>query len=300
MSRAGVTLPAEGEYGVGMVFCARERSRMACQEEIERAVRAEGQILLGWRDVPVDNSVLGDSVKQSEPVIRQIFIGRGPDVLVTDALERKLYIIRKRSGHAIQRLHLKHGKEFYVPSFSARTLVYKVCSLRPGRQFLSGPAGSPRRLGAGSGASAVSTNTFPTWDLSHPFRFIAHNGEINTLRGNVNGYAPARRGFPRQCWAQIAESLALIYDGQSDSASFDNALELLVMGGYSLAHAMMLMIPEAWEKHALMDENRRAFYEYHAAMMEPWTARRGGVHRRPPDRRHAGQKRSAAGALPGD
>ena len=273
MSRAGISLPAEGEYGVGMVFLPRESaSRMACQEEIERAVRAEGQVLLGWRDVPVDNSVLGESVKEVEPVIRQIFIGRGPDVLVTDALERKLYIIRKRSGHAIQRLHLKHGKEFYVPSFSARTIVYKGL-------LLADQVGNfYRDLQDSRVVSALalvhqrfSTNTFPTWDLSHPFRFIAHNGEINTLRGNVNWIRAREKGISSAVLgADLQKVWPLIYDGQSDSASFDNALELLVMGGYSLAHAMMLMIPEAWEKHALMDENRRAFYEYHAAMMEPW------------------------------
>ncbi len=273
MARQGVTLPAEGEYGVGMVFLPQESaSRMACQEEIERAVRAEGQVLLGWRDVPVDNSVLGESVKEVEPVIRQIFIGRGTDVLVTDALERKLYIIRKRSGHAIQRLRLKHGKEFYVPSFSARTLVYKGLLLADQVGNYYRDLQDPRVVSALALVhQRFSTNTFPTWDLSHPFRFIAHNGEINTLRGNVNWIRAREQGI---CSAVLGADLAkiwpLIYDGQSDSASFDNALELLVMGGYSLAHAMMLMIPEAWEKHAAMDENRRAFYEYHAAMMEPW------------------------------
>ncbi|HUW39097.1 MAG TPA: glutamate synthase large subunit [Rhodocyclaceae bacterium] len=273
MAKQGVGLPPEGEYGVGMVFLPRESaSRMACQEEIERAVRAEGQVLLGWRDVPVDNSVLGESVKEVEPVIRQIFIGRGTDVLVTDALERKLYIIRKRSGHAIQRLRLKHGKEFYVPSFSARTLVYKGLLLADQVGNYYRDLQDPRVVSALALVhQRFSTNTFPTWDLAHPFRFIAHNGEINTLRGNVNWIRAREKGISSAVLgADLQKVWPLIYDGQSDSASFDNALELLVMGGYSLAHAMMLMIPEAWEKHALMDENRRAFYEYHAAMMEPW------------------------------
>ncbi len=273
MAKQGIALPPVGEYGVGMVFLPRESaSRMACQEEIERAVRAEGQIVLGWRDVPVDNSVLGESVKLLEPVTRQIFIGRGPDVFVTDALERKLYIIRKRSGHAIQALRLKHGKEFYVPSFSARTIVYKGLLLadQVGNYFLD-----LQNPGFESALALVhqrfSTNTFPTWDLAHPFRFIAHNGEINTLRGNVNWMRAREKGIASAVLGNDLQKVwPLIYDGQSDSASFDNALELLVMGGYSLAHAMMLMIPEAWEKHTLMDENRRAFYEYHAAMMEPW------------------------------
>ncbi|TRZ67065.1 MAG: glutamate synthase subunit alpha, partial [Rhodocyclaceae bacterium] len=269
----GIHLPPAGEYGVGMIFLPRESaSRMACQEEIERAVRAEGQVLLGWRDVPVDNSVLGASVKESEPVIRQLFVGRGTDVLVTDALERKLYIIRKRSGHAIQRLKLKHGKAFYVPSFSARTIVYKGLLLADQVENFYLDLQDTRVVSALALAhQRFSTNTFPTWDLAHPFRFIAHNGEINTLRGNVNWIRAREKGISSPVLgADLQKIWPLIYDGQSDSASFDNALELLVMGGYSLAHAMMLMIPEAWEKHAAMDENRRAFYEYHAAMMEPW------------------------------
>ncbi|MBP9801028.1 MAG: glutamate synthase subunit alpha, partial [Sterolibacterium sp.] len=273
MAKQGVTLPPAGEYGVGMAFLPRESaSRMACQEEIERAVRAEGQVVLGWRDVPVDPSVLGESVKAIEPVSRQVFIGRGPDVFVTDALERKLYIIRKRSGHAIQALSLKHGKEFYVPSFSTRTLVYKGLLLADQVGHYYRDLQDPRFVSALALVhQRFSTNTFPTWDLSHPFRFIAHNGEINTLRGNVNWMRAREKGISSAVLGNDLQKVwPLIYDDQSDSASFDNALELLVMGGYSLAHAMMMMIPEAWEKHTLMDENRRAFYSYHAAMMEPW------------------------------
>ncbi len=273
MTKQGVTLPPVGEYGVGMVFLPREEaSRMACQEEIERAVHSEGQVILGWRDVPVDNSVLGESVKLLEPVTRQIFIGRGHDVFVTDALERKLYIIRKRSGHAIQALQLKHGKEFYVPSFSARTIVYKGLLLADQVGNYYQDLMDPRFVSALAMVhQRFSTNTFPTWDLSHPFRFIAHNGEINTLRGNVNWIRAREKGISSAVLGSDLNKIwPLIYDGQSDSASFDNAFELLVMGGYSLAQAMMMMIPEAWEKHSLMDGNRRAFYEYHAAMMEPW------------------------------
>ena len=273
MSRQGVTLPPVGEYGVGMVFLPQEpASRLACEYEIERAIKDEGQVLLGWRDVPRDNSGLGESVRLIEPVIRQVFIGRGPDVTVSDSLERKLYVIRKSSGHAIQALRLAHGKEFYVPSMSARTIVYKG-------MLLAGQVGAYYRdLQDSRVESALalvhqrfSTNTFPTWDLSHPFRLIAHNGEINTLRGNVN-WIRARQGAISSpvLGADIRKLWPLIYDGQSDSASFDNALELLVMSGYSMAHAMMMLIPEAWDGHPLMDANRRAFYEYHAAMMEPW------------------------------
>ncbi len=271
--RQGLTLPAIGQYGVGMVFLPKEpASRMACEQEIERAVVGEGQILLGWRDVPTDNSGLSERTKEVEPIIRQVFIARGANDMDQDALERKLYIIRKRSGHAIQALKLRHGKEFYVPSMSSRTLVYKGMLLahQVGEYFLD--------LRDESMVSALamvhqrfSTNTFPTWDLAHPFRLICHNGEINTLRGNVNWIRARQHGIASTVLGDDLDKIwPLIYDGQSDSASFDNAIELLLMGGYPLAHAMMLMIPEAWAGNPLMDEDRRAFYEYHAALMEPW------------------------------
>ncbi len=271
--RQGLTLPAVGQYGVGMVFLPKEpASRMACEQEIERAVAGEGQILLGWRDVPTDNSGLSERTKEVEPIIRQVFIARGSNDMDQDALERKLYIIRKKSGHAIQALKLRHGKEFYVPSMSSRTLVYKGMLLahQVGEYFLD--------LRDESMVSALamvhqrfSTNTFPTWDLAHPFRVVCHNGEINTLRGNVNWIRARQHGIASSILgADLDKIWPLIYDGQSDSASFDNAIELLLMGGYPLAHAMMLMIPEAWAGNPLMDEDRRAFYEYHAALMEPW------------------------------
>ncbi|HEX2334738.1 MAG TPA: glutamate synthase central domain-containing protein, partial [Burkholderiales bacterium] len=273
MAKQGVKLPPAGQYGVGMVFLPRDpASRLACEYEIERAIKDEGQVLLGWRDVPVDNSDLAEPAKKLEPVIRQVFIGRGRRVTVTDALERKLYIIRKSSGHAIQALKLKHGKEFYVPSMSARTVCYKgmLLAYQVGEYYLD-----LKDARVESALALVhqrfSTNTFPSWDLAHPFRMICHNGEINTLRGNVN-WIRARQGAISSpiLGKDLDKIWPLIYDGQSDSASFDNALELLVMGGYSVAHAMMMMIPEAWENHTLMDPARRAFYEYHAAMMEPW------------------------------
>jgi glutamate synthase domain-containing protein 2/glutamate synthase domain-containing protein 1/glutamate synthase domain-containing protein 3 len=273
MAKQGVELPEAGEYGVGMVFLPQEpASRLACEQEIERAIRAEDQVLLGWRDVPRDSTVLGESVRRIEPVIRQVFIGEGPDVTVTDALERKLYVIRKRAGHAIQALRLEHGKEFYMPSLSARTIVYKGMLLADQVGSYYSDLRDPRLQSALALVhQRFSTNTFPTWDLAHPFRMIAHNGEINTLRGNVNWLRAREGAISSPVLGKDLEKLwPLIYPGQSDSASFDNALELLVMSGYSLTHAMMMLIPEAWEKHTLMDENRRAFYEYHAAMMEPW------------------------------
>jgi glutamate synthase (NADPH) large chain len=274
MARQGVTLPPAGEYGVGMIFLPKEHaSRLACEQELERTVKAEGQVVLGWRDVPVDRTMkMSPAVKASEPVIRQIFIGRGKDIMVTDALERKLYVIRKTASHRIQALKLKHGKEYFVPSMSARTVVYKGL-------LLAGQVGLYYRdLQDERVVSALalvhqrfSTNTFPAWELAHPYRLIAHNGEINTVKGNVN-WLNARTGAiaSHMLGDDLPKLWPLIYPGQSDTASFDNCLELLVMAGYPLVHAVMMMIPEAWEQHTLMDENRRAFYEYHAAMMEPW------------------------------
>jgi glutamate synthase (NADPH) large chain len=269
-----VKLPPPGEYGVGMIFLPREHaSRLACQQELERSVRAEGQVVLGWRDVPVDRDMpMSPRVREREPVIRQIFIGRGHDIMVPDALERKLYVIRKTASHKIQALKLKHGREYFVPSMSTRTVVYKGLLLadQVGRYY--------RDLADPRVESAIalvhqrfSTNTFPSWELAHPYRMIAHNGEINTVKGNFN-WMRAREGVMSSpvLREDLRKLYPLIYEGQSDTACFDNALELLVMSGYPLAHAMMMMIPEAWEQHALMDESRRAFYEYHASMMEPW------------------------------
>ena len=274
MAKQGVTLPPPGEYGVGMIFLPKENaSRIACEQEIERTVLAEGQVVLGWRDVPIDREMpMSPTVRDKEPVIRQIFIGRGQDIMVTDALERKLYVIRKSSGHAIQALNLLHGKEFFVPSMSARTVVYKGLLLadQVGQYY--------KDLQDARCVSALalvhqrfSTNTFPEWPLAHPYRLLAHNGEINTVKGNFN-WMRAREGIMKSAVLgdDLKKLFPLIYEGQSDTACFDNALELLVMAGYPIAQAMMMMIPEAWENHTLMDDNRRAFYEYHAAMMEPW------------------------------
>ncbi|NGR06860.1 glutamate synthase subunit alpha [bacterium SGD-2] len=274
MAARGIELPPPDEYGVAMVFLPKETaSRLACEHELERAVRDEGQVVLGWRDVPVDHDMpMSPTVRACAPVIRQLFIGRGPGISVPDALERKLYVIRKTASHAIQQMKLAHGREYFVPSISVRTVVYKGL-------LLAGQVGVYYRDLADSRAVSAlalvhqrfSTNTFPAWPLAHPYRMIAHNGEINTVKGNFN-WLRAREGAMES--AVLGEDLAklypIVYEGQSDTATFDNCLELLVMSGYSLAHAMMIMIPEAWEQHADMDENRRAFYEYHAALMEPW------------------------------
>ena len=274
MAAQGVELPPPGEYGVGMIFLPKEHaSRLACVQELERAVKAEGQVLLGWRDVPVDRDMpMSPAVRAKEPVIRQIFIGRGADVIVPDALERKLYVIRKTASGAIQRLKLTHSREYYVPSMSCRTVLYKGLLLanQVGQYYRD--LADPRAVSAFALVhQRFSTNTFPEWPLAHPYRMVAHNGEINTVKGNFN-WMRARQGVMKS--PVLGDDLKKLYpisfEHQSDTATFDNTLELLVMAGYSLAHAAMMMIPEAWEQHESMDPRRRAFYEYHAAMMEPW------------------------------
>ncbi len=269
-----IVLPPPGEYGVGMIFLPKEHaSRLACEQEMERAIKAEGQVLLGWRDVPVDRQMaMSPAVRVKEPIIRQVFIGRGADVIVPDALERKLYVIRKTASAAIQQLRLTHGHEYYVPSMSCRTVIYKGLLLagQVGRYYLD--LQDPR---FGSAFALVhqrfSTNTFPEWSLAHPYRYVAHNGEINTLKGNFN-WMRARQGVMRSpvLGDDLRKLYPITFEGQSDTATFDNTLELLVMAGYPLSQAMMMMIPEAWEQHEAMEQRRRAFYEYHAAMLEPW------------------------------
>ena len=274
MAKQGVTLPPPGEYGVGLVFLPKENaSRLACIQEMERAIKAEGQVLLGWRDVPVNRDMpMSPTVREKEPIMCQVFIGRGSDVIVQDALERKLYVIRKTASANIQRLKLTHSKEYYVPSMSTRTIVYKGLLLanQVGEYFLD--LQDPRCTSAlGLVHQRFSTNTFPEWPLAHPYRYVAHNGEINTVKGNFN-WMRAREGVMSS--PVLGDDLKKLYPisfaDQSDTATFDNCLELLTMAGYPIAQAVMMMIPEPWEQHATMDKRRRAFYEYHAAMMEPW------------------------------
>ena len=266
-------LPAEGEYAVGMLFLPRDDDeRHEAEKIVEGFVAFEGQRLLGWRDVPVDNSGLGYSVLPTEPVIRQVFVARGDKCRDQDAFERKLFVIRKQIDNRIREMASDSKRAFYFSSFSSRTIVYKG-------MLLAGQVGeyyqdlSDERMTSALALvhQRFSTNTFPTWDLAHPFRMIAHNGEINTLRGNVNWMAARRESMSSKILgADLDKIWPLIPEGQSDSACFDNALELLVAGGYSLSHAMMMLIPEAWSGNPLMDKDRRAFYEYHAALMEPW------------------------------
>ena len=274
MGQQGVELPPVGEYGVGMIFLPKEHaSRLACEQEMERAIKAEGQVVLGWRDVPVNAEMpMSPAVREKEPVIRQVFVGRGADVIVQDALERKLYVIRKTASANIQKLQLKYSKEYYVPSMSSRTVVYKGLLLADQVGQYYDDLNDERCVSAlGLVHQRFSTNTFPEWPLSHPYRYVAHNGEINTVKGNYN-WMLAREGVMSS--PVLGEDLQKLYPisfaSQSDTATFDNCLELLTMAGYPISQAVMMMIPEPWEQHESMDPRRRAFYEYHAAMLEPW------------------------------
>ena len=269
----GITLPAPGEYAVGHAFMPRDDSaRARCETIVEDVVAAEGQVLLGWRDVPVDNSRLSDMVRETEPVHRQFFIARGSDVADDTTFERKLYVLRKVISNTVLMEFENRDTGFYLVSLSCRTLVYKG-------MFLADQLGPYYRdLTDPRMASALalvhqrfSTNTFPSWKLAHPYRMVAHNGEINTLRGNVNWMAARQASVSSPLFGDdISKLWPISYEGQSDTACFDNALEFLVQGGYSLSHAAMMLIPEAWAGNPLMDAQRRAFYEYHASLMEPW------------------------------
>jgi len=268
-----IELPNPGEYGVGMVFLPRDvNERNVCLELFERAVREEGQRLLGWRRVPVDPSKTGDLARKLMPEIRQIFIARSQDVADAEALERKLYVIRKRVESMVRSAALRDSESFYVPSLSCRTLCYKGLLL-PEQipQFYSDLNDPAMQTALALVHQRFSTNTFPSWERAHPYRFLAHNGEINTLRGNENWMRAREKMFSSPLFGDdIKKLLPIIEEAGSDSAKFDNALELLVRTGRSVPHAVMMMIPEAWQKHESMSETKRAFYEYHACLMEPW------------------------------
>ncbi|MFO7301121.1 MAG: glutamate synthase large subunit [Acidobacteriota bacterium] len=279
-ARLGIDLPPERGYGAGLVFLPKDAGTRAQIEALfESIVREEGQVVLGWRDVPTDDHLLGPTAIAAEPVFRQLFIGRGPGMAAPGAspeedlaFERKLYVIRKRVEHAVDRLDAPGARDFYVCSLSSRTLVYKgmliasqVATMFPDLsdpEFQSALALVHQRF---------STNTFPSWPLAHPYRMIAHNGEINTLRGNIN-WMKAREALcaSETLGDDLRKILPIIREGGSDTATFDNVLEFLVMAGRPLPHAILMMIPEPWSNHESMSPTRRAFYEFHASLMEPW------------------------------
>jgi glutamate synthase (NADPH) large chain len=266
-----INLPQAGQYAVGNLFLPQDaKNRATVEALITKIIAEENQTLLGWRDTPVDNSNIAQAARDVEPCMRQVFVGSNAADQTT--FERKCFVIRKRIEHAVRALNLQDNAAFYVPSFSSRTIVYKGMLLANEVGVYFKDLVDTRVVSALALVhQRFSTNTFPTWDLAHPFRMIAHNGEINTVQGNVNWMAARHETMKSAIIGEDLDKLwPLIAENQSDSACFDNCLELLVAGGYSLPHAMMMLIPEAWNNNALMDEDRRAFYEYHAALMEPW------------------------------
>src|SRR5437763_1845016 len=272
-AKLGLKLPGPGRYGVGMVFLPpSEHGREAIYRLFDETIRDERQQLLGWRDVPTDNSTLGGSAKASQPVIRQIFIGRGDDVPDEDAFERKLYVIRRLVEKKVSRSAIPGRSYFYVPSLSYKTVVYKgMLNAGQLRRFyldLQDPAVSSAIVMV---HSRFSTNTFPSWGRAHPYRYISHNGEINTLRGNIN-WMHARQSMmsSRLFGKDLLKILTVIDTEGSDSAMFDNVLELLTLSGRELPHALMMMVPEPWSKDETMSAARKAFYEFHSCLMEPW------------------------------
>ena len=278
--RLGIALPAAGEYGAGLVFLPPDpAARRHVQSLFEEIVREEGQIVLGWRDVPTDNRFVGASAVAVQPAFGQIFIGRGAALARTGdaagaraAFERKLYVIRKRVEHAVDALPGTERPGFYVVSLSSNTLTYKGMLTADQIETMFPDLVDPDVESALALVhQRFSTNTFPSWPLAHPYRMVAHNGEINTLRGNIN-WMKAREAL---CASDVLgddlrKIVPIIREGGSDTAIFDNVLELLVMSGRSLPHALLMMIPEPWQGDAEMSPARRAFYEYHSSLMEPW------------------------------
>src|SRR3954454_7547535 len=271
--KLGFQLPAPGEYAVGVLFMPRDPDwRQIIRDIYAQTIKREGMVLIGWRDVPTDNSTLGVTVKPTEPVHQQVFIGRGKKIKNEDDFERRLYILRKLISQKIYSRRERRLSGYYPVSISCRTVVYKGMFLADQLATYYPDLSDPDFESALALIhQRFSTNTFPTWSLAHPYRMIAHNGEINTLRGNNNWMAARQASVSSELFGEnISKLWPISYEGQSDTACFDNALEFLVQGGYSLAHAVMMMIPEAWAGNPLMDEERRAFYEYNAALMEPW------------------------------
>ncbi|MGZ4821686.1 MAG: glutamate synthase large subunit [Terriglobales bacterium] len=270
--RLNLMLPGPGQYGVGMIFLPVERhDRLRCEGILERIAREEGLTVIGWRDTPVDGSVIGRVARVSQPYIQQIFLGAAPE-MDEAALERKLYIVRKRAESEVAASDIESKEFFYVPSLSARTIVYKGLLLAPQIDRFYKELSDPDVLSALCLVhQRFSTNTFPTWHLAHPYRYIAHNGEINTLRGNVNWMHARQSVLNSPLFGDdIKKLFPVIAPGGSDSANLDNAVELLLHSGRSLPHVMAMLVPEAWDGNPHMNAKKRAFYEYHATIMEPW------------------------------
>jgi glutamate synthase (NADPH/NADH) large chain len=271
-ARLGFSLPGPGEYGVGMVFLPVDpQERLLCEGILEKAAKEQGLSVLGWRDTPINGNTIGRLARNTQPYIEQIFIRRGRD-MDQDALERKLYVVRKQAENLVAQSDMKEKDLFYVPSLSSRTIVYKGLLLAPQITHFYKELSDPDVT---SGLCLVhqrfSTNTFPSWKLAHPYRYICHNGEINTLRGNMNWMHARQSVLASPLFGEdIKKLLPIIQPGGSDSAMLDNAVELLTLAGRSLPHVMSMLIPEAWDHDPTMPEDVKAFYEYHASLMEPW------------------------------
>ena len=271
-ARLGFPLPSPGEYGVAMVFLPVEKhERMTCEGILEEIVRDEGLAVLGWRDTPIDGNAIGRLARNTQPYIEQIFI-RSPYGMDQDALERKLYVIRKRAENEVAKTDLKEKDFFYIPSLSSRTIVYKGLLLAPQIAHFYRELSDPQvRSAICLVHQRFSTNTFPSWQLAHPYRYICHNGEINTLRGNVNWMHARTSVLASPLFGDDIKKLEpIITPGGSDSASIDNAIELLTLAGRSLPHVMEMLIPAAWDNDPTMPEDVKGFYEFHASLMEPW------------------------------
>jgi glutamate synthase domain-containing protein 1 len=271
-AKLGFTLPEPGHYGVGLVFLPVEKpERLQCEGILERIAVEEGLTVLGWRDTPIDGSAIGRVARNSQPYIEQIFIRRGPD-MTEDQLERKLYVVRKRAENEIAGSDIPDKNFFYVPSLSCRTIVYKGLLLAPQIAKFYEELSDPDVMSALCLVhQRFSTNTFPSWQLAHPYRYIAHNGEINTLKGNVNWMYARQSILASPLFGDDIQKLfPIVTPGGSDSASFDNVLELLYLAGRDIPHAMAMLIPEAWASNEHMLPEKKAFYEYHASLMEPW------------------------------
>ncbi|MBW7859339.1 MAG: glutamate synthase subunit alpha, partial [Leptonema sp. (in: Bacteria)] len=272
-SEAQIHLPNAGNYGVALIFMPQDHTiRRKIENIFEKIVIDENLEFLGWRKVPVDESVAGYGAKQALPYVVHAFVGHGKFQGNADDFERRLYLVRRVIDHRIRSELKLNRAQYYVPCFSSRTLIYKGMLLAAQLpNFFKDLRHKEMKSAMALIHMRFSTNTFPTWDLAHPFRMIAHNGEINTLSGNIHWMKTREAVMDSPYYgSDLQRMLPIIMEGQSDSAAFDTVLELLVMSGRSLPHALMMMIPEAWSKNDLIDEDRRAFYEYHATMMEPW------------------------------
>ncbi|MCB9799439.1 MAG: glutamate synthase large subunit [Candidatus Omnitrophica bacterium] len=268
----GFEIPEPGDYGVGMIFFPPDaKQRKAFQKDFEKVIAEEGQALLGWREVPTDDSLLGPTARSVEPSIYQLFIAKAPK-LDGDAFERKLYVIRRRMEHQLRKSDRKGAEYFYISSMSCRTIAYKgMLTTNQLDKFYPDLTHPATESAIALVHSRFSTNTFPSWDRSQPCRYLAHNGEINTLRGNVNWMHARQELCKSELFGEDMKKLLPVIDDQgSDSAMFDNCFEFLVLSGRSMAQAMMMMIPEPWSNHESMSDEKKAFYEFHSCLMEPW------------------------------